>query len=113
PIPAAHGMSVVPGAGLEALASADIVIVPGWDDPALPPSPALIAALRAAHVRGAQIVGLCLGSYVLAYAGLLDGHRASTHWEYEQDGMSRLPRGPRHTNRPPRDEDRLVTSART
>ena len=113
PIPVAHGMSVAPGAGLEALASADIVIVPGWDDPALPPSPALIAALRAAHVRGAQIVGLCLGSYVLAYAGLLDGHRASTHWEYEQDFMSRFPRVRLDTNALYVDEDRLVTSAGT
>jgi len=45
----------------------------------------------AAHGRGAQVVGLCLGAYVLAYAGLLNAHRAATHWEFEQDFCARFP----------------------
>lgn len=85
PVRASYGISLAASHGLEVLQDADIVIIPGWHDPATPPSPELIAALRSAHARGARIVGLCLGTYVLAYAGLLDGHRAATHWEAESD----------------------------
>ena len=91
PITSVHGLSLNPSAGVEGLARADVIIVPGWDEPAVEPSPELLEALRGAHARGAQVVGLCLGTYVLAYAGLLDGRRASTHWEFEQDFLARFP----------------------
>jgi transcriptional regulator GlxA family with amidase domain len=38
-----------------------------------------------------QIVGLCLGAYVLAEAGLLDGRNATTHWAYAEDFARRYP----------------------
>lgn len=47
--------------GLAALRRADVVIVPSWRDPAEKPPEALTQALRAAHGRGARLVGLCLG----------------------------------------------------
>lgn len=77
--------------GLEALATADTVIVPSWPDPGESPPAPLLAALTAAHDRGARIVGLCLGAYVLAEAGLLDGRRATTHWAYARDFAARYP----------------------
>lgn len=62
------------------LGQADIVIVPSWRDMHETPPAPLLEALRSAHARGALLVGLCLGSFVLAEAGLLDGRRATTHW---------------------------------
>lgn len=70
---------------------ADIVIVPSWRDPQeLPPEP-LLNCLRKAHQRGALVVGLCLGTYVLAAAGLLDGRPATTHWGWTDDLAQRYP----------------------
>lgn len=113
PVHSEHGLQLNTTHGVEAIAEADIVVVPGWSDPAIPPSAALTEALRAAHARGAQVVGLCLGTYVLAYAGLLDGRRAATHWEYEQDFVSRFPQVQLDLNVLYVDNDRLITSAGT
>jgi transcriptional regulator GlxA family with amidase domain len=76
---------------LRDLERADIVIVPSWRDPTeMPPTP-LLNSLRKAHKRGALVVGLCLGTYVLAAAGLLDGRPATTHWGWTEDLRQRYP----------------------
>lgn len=77
--------------GLSALKQADIVIVPSWRDPSERAPEAILNSLVTAHRRGAQIVGLCLGAYVLAQAGLLDHRQATTHWAYAQDFKQRYP----------------------
>ncbi|WP_063673369.1 GlxA family transcriptional regulator [Dyella thiooxydans] len=74
------GFGIAVRHGLGALARADIVVVPSWRDPAQAAPLLLLRALRSAHRRGALVVGLCLGAFVLADAGLLDGRRAATHW---------------------------------
>ncbi|KFK97933.1 MULTISPECIES: GlxA family transcriptional regulator [unclassified Serratia (in: enterobacteria)] len=91
-ITTAGGYKILVEWGLEALAEADILIIPSWHNlyEALPSS--LLAALLAAHQRGAKIVGLCLGAYVLAASGLLDGLKATTHWEYAGDFAQRFPK---------------------
>ena len=78
-------------APLKAIDTADVVIMPGWRDDLDDPPERLLSALRRAHDRGAQIVGLCLGTYVLAAAGLLDGGRATTHWEFADRIAARFP----------------------
>jgi transcriptional regulator GlxA family with amidase domain len=66
--------------GLEALAGADTIVVPGQACP-VPPSERVRAALAAAAARGTRMVSICTGAFVLAAAGLLDGRRATTHWQ--------------------------------
>ncbi|MDR6491897.1 transcriptional regulator GlxA family with amidase domain [Paraburkholderia terricola] len=86
------GFTIAVTHGLAALADAHTIIVPSWRDPDEPPPAALLDALRAAHARGAQLVGLCLGAFVLAAAGILDERPASTHWAWADDFARRYPR---------------------
>jgi transcriptional regulator GlxA family with amidase domain len=66
--------------GLDGLEGADTIIVPGTNAPLTPPSPPVVAALRAAARAGTRIASICTGAFPLAASGLLDGLRATTHW---------------------------------
>src|SRR4051794_20816190 len=91
PVPVLGGATLHPAAGLEVLASADTVIVPGVESVRADPAPEVLAALRAAHARGARILSICSGAFALAAAGLLDGRRATTHWRYADVFRARFP----------------------
>jgi transcriptional regulator GlxA family with amidase domain len=107
------GLSILVERGSEPLDEADIIIVPYWHNPAEKPAQALLDKLVAAWQRGAEVVGLCLGTYVLAYAGLLDQHRAATHWEFERDFSERFSEVHLDSNALYTRDDRLITSAGT
>lgn len=107
------GFDIQLKADLSIIAHADIVIVPSWHDPNQPPSAALISVLQAAHARRAQIIGLCLGAYVLAAAGLLDGVCATTHWAFAVDFAQRYPRVVLKPEVLYVSQDNLLTSAGT
>ena len=84
------GYSVQAEHGLEALAAADTVVVPGYV-PLEDPGERVCAALRAAAGRGARMVSVCTGAFALAAAGLLDHRRATTHWQYAEQLAARYP----------------------
>ena len=85
------GFGVVIDHGLEALDTAQIIVIPDWGTPFKRPEQSLLDALVAAHERGVTLIGLRLGSFVLAEAGLLEGCRATTHWAYARDFARRYP----------------------
>jgi transcriptional regulator GlxA family with amidase domain len=78
--------------GLDFLAKCEVIIIPAWADHSLVASAPLVAALQLAHSQGKLIVGLCLGAFVLADAGLLDGKEATTHWAAREEFARRFPK---------------------
>lgn len=113
PLRTSAGFSIGDVASLRVLGKADVVIVPSWHDPQAMPPPALCRALRAAHARGALVVGLCLGAFVLAAAGLLDGKRATTHWAWAEAFTRQYPHIPLQPEVLYEDQGDVVTSAGT
>ncbi|WSJ68166.1 DJ-1/PfpI family protein [Kitasatospora sp. NBC_01302] len=92
PLGAMGGFLLTAQHGLDELAAADTVIVAGVPNAFTGEvSPALVAALRTAHERGARIVSICSGAFALAAAGLLDGKEATTHWRYAELLQQRHP----------------------
>ncbi|MEU7470310.1 helix-turn-helix domain-containing protein [Streptomyces sp. NPDC044984] len=100
--------------GLERLETADLIAVPAgssYVSREFPPE--LLDALRRGVDRGARVLSVCSGVFVLAAAGLLDGRRAAAHWKHAEDLTRRYP----HLTVEPDvlyvDEDPVITSAGT
>ncbi len=66
--------------GLDALADADTITVPGVADVSRPVPSGVLDALKEAAADGTRIASICVGTFTLAAAGLLAGLRATTHW---------------------------------
>jgi transcriptional regulator GlxA family with amidase domain len=92
PLRTASSFTIATQFGLAVLDSADLVIMPSWHDDCREAPSVLLDALRRAHRRGATVVGLCLGAFPLAQAGLLDGRTATTHWECVDTLAERYPK---------------------
>lgn len=82
-----NGARIAADRGLsEEVARDDVVMVCGGLDVRTNTTPAVLHWLRRASRRGSVIGGLCTGAHTLAKAGLLDGRRATIHWE-NRDGF--------------------------
>jgi len=94
PLRAVPGYAILAGAGLEAARRADTLVVTG--SPAVAagaePPAAVLDAVHDAAARGARLVAMCTGAFVLARAGLLDGLPATTHWRFAAELAARFPR---------------------
>jgi transcriptional regulator GlxA family with amidase domain len=55
-------------------------------------SPGVAGYLRQAAKSTRRLASICLGSFALGDAGLLDGRRATTHWRYAQRLKERFPK---------------------
>lgn len=79
-------------AGPSAAEGAQTLVVPNRPNVEAPCHPVVLDAVRAAHARGARLVGLCSGAFTLAEAGVLDGRRATAHWQWADAFRRRFPR---------------------
>ncbi|MFZ0322892.1 MAG: helix-turn-helix domain-containing protein [Actinomycetes bacterium] len=84
------GFDLVVDQGLELADHADLVCIPAADLDG-PTPPAVLDLLRRTVARGARVLSVCSGAYVLAEAGVLDGRRCTTHWYHLDDFVARYP----------------------
>jgi len=84
------GFALVVEEGIDRLAEADLIGVPAVPKDHDYPEPVL-DALRAAVDRGARVLSVCTGAFVLAAAGLLDGRKCTAHWHDADELAARYP----------------------
>lgn len=79
PVRTTSGLTLVPDGSLTDAPAPHTLLVPGGEGTGSP-DPRLIDWLRENGPRAGRLVSVCTGALLLARAGLLDGHRATTHW---------------------------------
>jgi transcriptional regulator GlxA family with amidase domain len=113
-----------PSHGLERLAEADLIALPAVSDQRLrqdvcapgsdrPFPEDLLEALRRAVDRGARVLSVCSGAFILGDAGLLDDRRCTTHWRHAAELARRYPRAKVDSDVLYVDDDPVITSAGT
>ena len=116
--------TIHPAYGLERLAEADLIALPAVSDQRLrqdacAPGPDrpfpedLLEALRRAVDRGARVLSVCSGAFILGDAGLLDDRRCTTHWRNAAELARRYPRAKVDPDVLYVDDDPVITSAGT
>lgn len=106
------GVTMTPAFGLDGLDGADLVALPAVsirnDYP-----PAVLDALLAASGRGATLLSVCSGAFLLGATGLLDGRHCTTHWHHIEEFQERFPEAKVDPDVLFVDEGDLITSAGT
>ena len=111
PIRTRYGATIQLDGDVSRLEISDLVLVLPWESFETPPPEEYLAALRRAYDRGATIMGFCSGTFVLGHAGLLDGRRATTHWQNWRFIADQFPRVTIDPDVLYVDEGRLLTGA--
>lgn len=87
----AEGVSLGDLAGPDAATDADLLVFPSWHADLRPADDTVATVIQEAAGRSARLVGLCLGAFPLAGAGVLDGRSSVTHWGAAEDLATRYP----------------------
>jgi AraC family transcriptional activator FtrA len=112
PIAMQYGVSLTTPYGLEGADDADLVVVPAYNQEE-PLSEAILDTFRQAHARGASVLSVCSGAFLLGEAGLLDGRACTTHWMHTDDLKRRFPEATVDPDVLFVEDDRVITSAGT
>ena len=104
--------AITPRHGLAELARADLVAVPAFTIRDEYP-PAVLDAVRDAAERGAIILSVCTGAFLLGAAGLLDGRPCTTHWKNAAEFAHRFPAAQLDPDVLFVDDGNIITSAGT
>jgi len=107
------GFGITVQENLSVMDQADIIVIPSWPNALPNPSKELVDTLKRQSNRGALLVGLCLGSYVLAHTGVLNGKRTTTHWAFANTFQERFPLIELDPNPLFIEHDEVITSAGT
>ena len=112
PIGLINGLTLTTSYGLADAEGADLVVAPAADLD-LPPSEEVIDVFRRAHARGAWVLSVCTGAFLLGRAGLLDGRSCTTHWRYSALLEQEFPEASVDPDVLFVEDDRVITSAGT
>jgi len=112
PIVMSNGLSITTSHGLDAAEDADLVVAPAYDYDN-PPSEAVLDVFRRAHARGAYLLSVCSGAFLIGEAGLLDGRSCTTHWRHTDELQQRFPAATVDPDVLFVEDDRIITSAGT
>lgn len=90
PVPTSMGFDIVVENDLSVAAHADLIAVSARSIG--PVDERYLEVIRAAEARGAWVLSVCSGSFVLGESGILDGRRSATHWMYAAEMQRAFPR---------------------
>lgn len=106
------GFDLVVSHDFSRLDDADLVALPAISRH-VPPPPELVDGLQRAVARGAKVMSICSGAFILGQAGLLDGRDCTTHWTYTAELARQFPKARVNPDVLYVDSDGVITSAGT
>lgn len=111
PLRASNGVQVQADLHIDdAAARYDLLLVPGGPGAYNERFPPLFAWLKGAVPRAERFGSICTGAFILGHAGLIDGYRVTTHWNYTERLIKAFPRATVATDQIYVEDRNLITS---